>query len=69
MSLHCCNRFCELDEEFCRVQKDLLDYNGDMSDRQAYDFLMERVSPELQKKLRPATRKTEVCPHCWGPLP
>ena len=55
MSVHCCNKYCDIDEEFHRLQKDLLGYNGDMSNEDAYYWLLEKFSdmPEFLKKLTP----------------
>ncbi len=69
MSVHCCNRYYEIDEEFCRLIKDTGEYNGDWSDLDSFEFLMDEVKDkELLKKLEGARRTGNVCPHCWGKL-
>jgi len=70
MSTHCCNKFCELDDRFHQKQKDLLDYNGDMSEKDSYDFLVDHFSDdkELLAILQKHEKKSGVCPNCWYPL-
>jgi len=71
MSVHCCNRYCDIDDEFHRLQKDTGEYNGDWSDKDVFDFLdaeVEECGEQRQKLEKTRPNEGDVCPHCWGLL-